>query len=300
MKTYLIYQAYGKKSNLDQTLYSVLSAIPFIEKEQLKIEIVLYTDQKPFFEKYLNGLRYVHFEPLTDDIKQNWLGKIKFIHRLKIEMLKDAAQKYQGNILYLDGDTYFTKSPQIIADRIQPTLSVMHICEDQLKPAQGLLTRKLFRFLKSTPIYVEGELQKFKTDCRMWNAGVIGVNSQMTWVFDKILKLTDELYTKYPKHIMEQFAVSYYLQKNSQVVGCDDVLEHYWMQKEEYPALISAYLDTVSNREEFFKNLSQFKLPDRIYKNPYATFRMRIYQKVPALRPTIRLLNKWIESPSIE
>ncbi len=298
--TYLVYQAYGKKTILDQTLYSILSAIPFIQNENLNIQIVIYTDNSNYFQKFLSSFNFIKYEPLTEQKRTEWLGRIKFVHRLKIEMLKDCSQKYKGHILYLDGDTYFTKSPLSIIERIQPSISVMHIYEDQLKPAKLLLTKKLYKFLYKNPIFVDGELLKFKEETQMWNAGVIGVHQNFTWVFDKIIKMTDELYSKYPKHIMEQFAVSYYLQRHTHIVACDDVIEHYWMQKEIYPDLISKYIDSCNSYESFVKNLGSLILPHRIYKNPYATLRMRIYQKVPALRPLISKLNKIIESPSFD
>lgn len=300
MTTHLVYQAYGKKSVLDQTLYSILSAIPYIEKENLDVKIVIYTDNKPFFDKFLNGFKFVSYEELTPEKRKEWLGKINFVHRLKIGMLMDCCKKYKGHILYLDGDTYFTKSPSKIIERILPSISVMHICEDKLKPAKFSPTRKLYKFLYKNPIYVDNELLKFKDETQMWNAGVIGIHSDLTWIFDKIIKMTDELYSRYPKHIMEQFAVSYFLQKHTHIVASDDVIEHYWMQKEQYPALISAYLDSCSDYSSYQKSLNQFKLPPRIYKNPYSTFRMRVYQKVPALRPLISKINKMIESPSFE
>ncbi len=298
--TYFVYQAYGKKTILDQTLYSILSVIPFIQKENLNVHIVIYTDNSSYFQKFLSSFDFIHYEPLSDERRKTWLGKLKFVHRLKIEMLKDCAQKYKGHILYLDGDTYFTKSPQLVIERILPSISVMHICEDQLKPAKLLLTKKLYKFLYKTPIHVDGEMLKFKEETQMWNAGVIGVHQSFTWVFDKIIKMTDELYSRYPKHIMEQFAVSYFLQKHTHIVACDDIIEHYWMQKEVYPALISQYLDACQNYESFVKNKENLKLPPRIYKNPYATFRMRVYQKVPMLRPIISRLNQMIESPSFD
>jgi hypothetical protein len=73
---FLIYQAYGKEEIKQECLFSLLS--------------LRYHASEAFLEKL-----------------QDWRGSIDFVHRVKIKILQDAAQKYEGKFIYLDTDTYF-------------------------------------------------------------------------------------------------------------------------------------------------------------------------------------------------
>ena len=66
----------------------------------------------------------------------------------------------------------------------------------------------------------------------MWNAGVIGMNSSQKNLLDTILWLSDVMYEKYQKHVMEQLAFSYCLQTNHTIKPTDYAIYHYWFFKE--------------------------------------------------------------------
>jgi hypothetical protein len=47
-----------------------------------------------------------------------------------------------------------------------------------------------------------------------------------------VLALTDAIYSRFPKHIAEQFAFSYCLQKKAVVKSASEAIQHYWNLKE--------------------------------------------------------------------
>jgi hypothetical protein len=57
-----------------------------------------------------------------------------------------------------------------------------------------------------------------------------------------MLAFIDAISPHYRKQLLEQYAVSYYLQKNTNVHACGDVLVHYWQQKSEYQRAIEPRL----------------------------------------------------------
>lgn len=66
----------------------------------------------------------------------------------------------------------------------------------------------------------------------MWNAGVLGISPQDGPLLQRVLSLTDALYPRYPKHIIEQFAFSVVLQEAQNLHSAAPWVLHYWNFKE--------------------------------------------------------------------
>ncbi len=222
---YFVIQCYGRESTLREAKFCVLSVLKFI-KDDDNYTIVLYTDSPLFFEDIKE---YVLFEPMPPETVQQWKGKHNFIHRVKVMMLLDFVSKYEGKFLYLDSDTWFKKSPQQLFDIIDGNNAVLHLPEAPFKSNANPIIKKIHRFIKAHSFTLNsGEQVKIPTNYFMWNAGVIGLPTQAKPVIEKVLQLTDEMLLAYQKHVMEQLAFSYYLQKEFIPHRSDDTIEHYW------------------------------------------------------------------------
>jgi hypothetical protein len=77
----------------------------------------------------------------------------------------------------------------------------------------------------------------------MWNSGVIGLNASQTPLLREMLAGIDRVSPHFRKGLVEQFFVSYHLQRNSDIVACDRQIVHYWAQKNEYEAAIRKRID---------------------------------------------------------
>lgn len=222
---YFVIQCYGKERILREAKYCVLSLLKFI-KGKLGYKIVLYTDNAPFFEDIKD---YVVFEPLLPETVQLWKGAQNFVHRVKIMMLLDFVGKYEGKFIYLDSDTWFEQSPEGLFDLIDSQNALLHLPEAQLKSNANPIIKKIHRFVKNNSFTIaRGEKINIPTEYYMWNAGVIGLPTSAKPVIEKVLQLTDAMLAAYQKHVMEQLAFSYFLQKEFTTHRCDDTIEHYW------------------------------------------------------------------------
>jgi hypothetical protein len=81
----------------------------------------------------------------------------------------------------------------------------------------------------------------------MWNSGAIGLHPNQFHLLDTMLAFIDAVSPHYKKQLVEQYAVSYYLQKNARLHQCDDCLFHYWAQKAEYEKEIGPRLERWRN-----------------------------------------------------
>ena len=260
LSRFFVYQAYGKVEILQQTLFSVVSLLSFL-RQHGDCGIVIYTDQKQYFVDVLGDLDLISYEPLTAEKIAVWKGQIQFVHRLKIEMLLDVAQKRDGRFIYLDGDTYFLSDPRNLFDQISNGQTLMHLPEGQISLLRDPLSKKLRKFLRRESFEIGGKSYAISPDLIMWNAGVIGYASAHQPLLRRILELTDQTYTKYQKHVMEQMSVSEVLQKNGAVRRTDEVIFHYWNQKDEYQKLIVDFLGTHRKVDQLLEAYSKFQFP---------------------------------------
>ena len=262
MKNIVIYQAYGPHVILEQNLFSVLSLLRHHPDFTQVEKIIIYTDNQEYFKAYLGPHARVQYEPIDPERLLTWRGDIQFVHRVKIEMLRDAAAQFpKFNLFYLDGDTYFTKDPGPLMAQIDKHHSIMHEAENVVNQGKDPLSKKVARFLAKFEFKIDEKIIKIPPSMTMWNAGVLGFSPNFFGTLKSVLELTDQAYSKYKKHVMEQMAFSYFLAACSRIHGAGDSISHYWRQKDDYAQLIHLFLGTQKNLEQALKAFDQIQWP---------------------------------------
>jgi len=227
----IVYQSYGSNTIYTQTLFSIFTLKHFLHEKgsDFPYHIIVYTDKAEVFSRYK-----IDTSIISQQLIQEWKGKYNFVHRVKIKIIEDIAQKYNDTIIYIDSDTYFLKSPIGLFNSISPEISLMLTNEGQISKNNHKL---LYRFLSKNNFDV-----KIKTRF-MWNAGLIGIDKSNLHLIKQILELNDEVYEKFYRHIVEQFSFSYLLQINTSLNSTDDYLFHYCGDKDLVLEIISQFLD---------------------------------------------------------
>lgn len=234
----VVVQAYGRRDIIDQALFSVLSLLRWNYPD----EIWIYTDQGPRLRDYFAGIVNVKIREVTPEQIRAWRGAIDFVHRVKLEVLKDASRDCPVPLLYLDGDTVFLKDPRGLAARVSPGHHLMHVQESRMDQARDILTKKIARFCKRQTFDLKSGPLRIPLSTSMWNAGVIGLHPQHFGLWDQMIEFTDVAYALYQKHVIEQLAVSYFLQASGTVSASDEVVHHYWQTKEVWQKRIDEFL----------------------------------------------------------
>ena len=222
-------QAYGHQDIINEAKYALLS---FLSKhpEENRPKIIIYTDQPDSF-KLFNA--FVFFRTIDAALIKEWKGKDDFVHRVKIKVLEDFWLNFsQANLLYTDTDIAFLKPVYSIFELIENGKFIMHISEGLIAKKSNLVMEKLHNFLKKNQTTLKEHWRvKAPHALSLYNAGVLGMNNNT--LIAPTLALTDAMYALFPKHIVEQFAFSYYAQTlASQLVCANDCIYHYWNFKE--------------------------------------------------------------------
>jgi hypothetical protein len=225
----------------------------------------VYTDKPKLFSKYNHELP-VATELMTNEMIATYKGPLNFVHRVKICIMQDCFRKYNSDIFYLDSDTYFTKPPRSLFEKISPATSIRNSNDYDLTTADDLYENKdwllIRKVIRSFDYIVEGKGIKIPLTTRMWNAGVIGMSYQNAGLLNNILNLCDQIYSNKKIFTAEQFAFSYYLQNKTELISSGDVIFHYWkyFQPYNWREIYKYHL------HKFFKNYKNDSVSDQSTK----------------------------------
>ena len=228
---YIVYQCYGNEGVFLECTYSLLSLSRIYGPGgPVNTEIWIYTDNPDWFKGFADCTLQLNFRHMDRAIINLWRGEIDFVHRVKIELLKDFTSKKAGNILYTDTDVVFTSRIDNLFEDISAGKLFMHVREGCVNGRSSPVLKKLNRYLTGRTHQPVNGKQLFELD--MWNAGVLGFNTSYKPLLDKVLVFTDIEYPQFSKHIVEQFAFSVYFQEAGAIHAAAPYMLHYWNLKE--------------------------------------------------------------------
>lgn len=238
-RLHLVTQAYGREDILAQALYAASTALAW--RGDLPLDVHVYTDDASYFAPLAGA---VDVRVLSAEIRP-WRGPHDFVHRLKQLLIRDVIGRFPaGKLLYVDADVAFLRSPAIVFDRIGPGRAVLHVREYDISTHR---TSQLRRFRRRMgKVTFRG--QPLHLGHSMWNAGAVGLDASHFPLVDEWISMVDEIYAQWPYWIHEQWALCNLLLREGAVSPADDVVLHYWAQKDEAVALIRPELERLRTR----------------------------------------------------
>ncbi|MBE2289163.1 MAG: hypothetical protein IAE95_06380 [Chitinophagaceae bacterium] len=237
---YIIFQCYGNEGVFYECAYALLSLSRLYGGGgPAGTEIWIYTDNPGWFNILRNPGIQLHFRQIDNDLITKWKGSIDFVHRVKIEVLREFSSHRQGNILYVDTDVVFTRPIEEMMRNINSGDLYMHVMEGIVSNKANPVMAKLDAHLReNTPMKVNG---RALWDLAMWNAGVLGFRSQHRPLLEDVLTFTDTEYPRFSKHIVEQFAFSVFFRQAGPIKTAAPFITHYWNLKEARIVLASFF-----------------------------------------------------------
>jgi len=232
---HLVYLATGREEILTQAQYAAWSALAW--KGDLPLTIHVYTDRPERFSALGDGV-----EPVLLDAEgaRGWRGPWNFVYRMKAKEVEDVARRFPKDpLLFADADTFWIGEVATAFARISERSAVMHEQEYfvgthdtlQIKNFRRRMRRSRFR---GEPIDVQAW---------MWNSGALGLHPSHFPMLSEWIAYMDEVHPRNRKPIVEQYSIAWLLQRRvERLVPCDDLLFHYWDDKERHLAAIAPAL----------------------------------------------------------
>ncbi|WP_146211019.1 hypothetical protein [Quadrisphaera granulorum] len=229
---HLVYISFGEGRHVDEVRFSVQTAARHLPTGGGSWRITLWTD-RPEQWKDLP----VEVVEVSSEQARAWMGPHQYVWRAKIEVLSAALEASGGGrCLYVDGDTWWKRSPSVVFDRIGPGRSVMHLREGRPPaPEVAALQHVLGRH---EPLDLTGRPWAFPADRDSWNAGVIGLHPADAAVCAEVAHLTDQLLEHGfddHSHTSEQLAFAVGLASRTTVSESRDAVIHYWPSEMREP-----------------------------------------------------------------
>ncbi len=271
---YIVYLAHGSQAVLDQVVFSILSYLHVLDEFPRDTRILVYCDRPELFSKLLSDLSFLKCEKLESDQIRSYRGTADFVHRVKIKVLQEVLRTHSGNMIFVDADTAFLRSPAPLFEYINRGLFVMHVRERQ--------SRHFMRFLQSLDSLVatadlpnaNGRPALRPSSVVMWNAGVIGLSAEKRPILNAVLTMTDTILPLVPKKpktirsVCEQFAFSYVFQVEGVVLPADQYIYHYWDFKEEFGTVLREFFAHCDGRPLMQMIEATARIPPRRLHQP--------------------------------
>ena len=232
----LLYVAYGRDDIRTQALYAALTALAHAGDLPLAIHVV--TDAPAGFAPLAGRVEIL---PATAAEVSGWLGPERFNLRVKPAVFRDFARRYPSDpVLLVDADTFFVGDVARAFGRIRPGAAVLWEREYAVATADTAVMHRFRRRLgrarfRGAPIDLGVD---------MWNSGAVGLDPAQFPLVEDWLAFVDEVYPPTRRWILEQFAISWVLQRSGVAISpCEDVLVHYWFDKPGHSAAVGAALE---------------------------------------------------------
>ena len=133
-----LYLAHSTERFRKQTVFSILSLLEYLNEGKIEYRIIVYTDEPAYF----NCLE-VETQLIDSAQIDEWKGPDKFVHRCKICMIIDAAEKFEGKLVYLDSDNCVFRSPVQMLKDWKEDLAIMQDLEYVLENPADLMGKKV-------------------------------------------------------------------------------------------------------------------------------------------------------------
>lgn len=227
MRNYL-YISFGSQLIHRQNLHSILSLI-YHESCPTDYKIFIFTDNKSFYRHYIKKTNIIYLD-LTQRIINEFRGKYDYLFRIKIMSILHVLEISKGKLLYLDGDTFFKKSPLPIFNSISKNNTFMYQKEGKL----GNELIKNWQCIREfIPNYQFEDLNKnifqIKSSDFMWNAGIIAISFEDKELVSEVLNATDQYcsFVGENKYHQDQLMFSYFFQNRSNLQESKEYIHHY-------------------------------------------------------------------------
>lgn len=248
MNKNIVYLVHGGRKFYDQARMSLLTLLDFLFKQRRHdYRIVVYCDDPQSLPQH----PFIHFIRIPPEQLKSWRGPLEHVHRIKLEILRNAAARLIDPFIYVDCDTRWLRLPDVEFEALVPDSSAgkpvffMHMNDGELSPT---FYPHYFHHLTT---YASLELAPWGIRPRpwlMWNSGVVGVSPKNAGsFFDEALAVCDLLlpYLR-PRLFTEQCAISLLAQSRFEVRPFDHCLHHYWNFSSEAPIYLESIFTGLS------------------------------------------------------
>ena len=239
MTNYLLYLAAGSTHTVNECQYSLLKYLAVYNlKPPPDIGIIVYTDVPATFEA---------FEAFFNQFE---LKEVKSVVPFKLEILKEVLSLKQGNILFVNTDTYFIAPIDVAFQTLQAGNFIFYkhkvTIDNDLSEFQ-----KIKDHLSKNTIEVKGEKISYLPGKDFYSTEIIGANSAGVSLIQNMCSLYSELSRHSSAEASEAFACTYYASNSGVQIMDNQIISYHNFP--QFKNLLQLFFK--KNEEESIPNL---------------------------------------------
>ncbi len=276
---HLLFCAYGTPDHTNECKFALARFLRLATpatRERCRLHI--YTDRPDDWKGFDFAPLDARLEVVEPAVFALWKGPHDFVYRVKIESLRHLAGGVsEGWLVMMDTDTHLREDLGPMLDGLEAGTVYMHLNEGPITAANGF--GEWERYLAGAG---------FPRGLQMWNSGVVALAAAAVEGFvDEALEVTDRVYAAFPRHICEQFALGYCLQRLYSLEAAERWVFHYWGLK-DFRKLLRALLERPGVRDGLARltEATELVLPEsieaerkRLKRQPLRLFRQLTGQR---------------------
>ena len=237
----IVYLVFGNNlEHYQQIYFSIFTAMA---RKKENDRIVVIAEDPSLFNFFEESVEIIE---INKEIINRWEGQYQFFWRVKIKALQLIAEKYPSeSVLYLDGDTFFYQDLDTVREGMNNGQNFMHLEEGKLSSLSSKTEKLMWKQMQGKE-YNHIEIDK---NSAMWNAGLIGISKHHLDSLQIVLDVNDAMCADdVTRRLIEQFAFSLGLSKNTELKPANHIVGHYWGNKKHWNIIICNFL-----KESFMK-----------------------------------------------
>ena len=237
----IVYLVFGNNlEHYQQIYFSIFTAMA---RKKENDRIVVIAEDPSLFNFFEESVEIIE---INKEIIKRWEGQYQFFWRVKIKALQLIAEKYPSeSVLYLDGDTFFYQDLITVREGMNNGQNFMHLEEGKLSSLSSKTEKLMWKQMQGKE-YNHIKIDKNST---MWNAGLIGISKHHLDSLQIVLDVNDAMCADdVTRRLIEQFAFSLGLSKNTELKSADHIVGNYWGNKKHWNTIITNFL-----KESFMK-----------------------------------------------
>ncbi|MCK9417579.1 hypothetical protein M0Q97_13135 [Candidatus Dojkabacteria bacterium] len=252
---YILILAHTDDNIYKQANILILSLLP-----KNSYNIILYTDNINKFPNYFQTeIEIILLE--KDEIKQ-MMGEYKFIHNVKINIIKQICLKKNiDKLIFIDSDCVVIDDINILFNKIDKNNFIMYEYEFDLKDLSDEYIN-IHNTISSNSEYINKKYNLVNKNYMSFNSGIIGGECEkLLSLIDNIYELSNYIYKLNISMISEQLAFSIIFNGLANINYAKNIIYHYWNNKVEVNKYIFNNIEKLNyNYQNNIKNdFSNFK-----------------------------------------
>jgi len=282
---HIVYIVHGPRRYYDEATFSLLTLLHLLKlAKSNEYKIWVWTPHPENLPQH----DFISYQRINEALLFQMRGPLDLVHRVKLEVLIKAADKIDGDFVYVDGDTRWLDLPDsefsaLFESPEEPNAVLF------MNGVDGILSETFkagyYRYLMDNQATLSSSFGIGAPPWEVWNAGVLGMKRSCAAAFlEQSITLCDALipWLK-PRIYVEQLALNLVAARRFSIRAFQSPIDHYWDCSFEASIYVQKFLVRIGK----VTNLSQ--QAEAAYTLSWDRKLFRAMQK----QPRYRLLRWW-------